>query len=122
MILTTIALVAQAAPKPTASPNAAVMAHAKAWFLALQAGKVLDPSALTDQMRTLLTPSTVAGVAKALAPLGPPTGFTQLSTGTQAGSIYFVYAVTFKTGETWNYVYAVDGTGKISGLRVSPAQ
>ncbi len=122
MILTTAAMVAQASPKPAATPDAAVLAKAKAWFLSLQQGKVLDASALTDAMHAALTPQVLAASSQALAPLGAPTGFTQISTGTTSGSTYFVYAVTFKTGETWNFIYAIDGRGKVSGLRVAPAQ
>ena len=122
MILTTIAMVAQASPKPAATPNVAVLAQAKAWFLSLQEGKVLDAAALTDAMRAGLTPQVLAASSQALAPLGAPTGFTQVSTGTASGSTYYVYAVRFKTGETWNFIYALDATGKVSGLRVAPAQ
>ena len=123
MILTTTALVAQASsPAPTASPNAETLAKAKAWFLALQAGKILDASVLTDEMSKALTPGMLDQVSRSLAPLGAPTSFAQIATGSQAGSTYYVYAVKFKSGDAVNFIYAIDGTGKVSGLRVTPAQ
>ncbi len=121
MILTTIAIVAQASPAPVASPSATVAESAKAWFLSLQAGKILDSSALTDAMRAGLTPELVSKTATILQPLGAPKAFTQISTGTQSGSTYYVYKVGFKSGDAVDFIYAVDGTGKISGLRVTPA-
>ncbi len=126
MILTTIAVVAQASPAATASPaasptDATVLAHARSWFDALQHGQLLDPSELDDRMKALMTPAIVTQGAKQLEPLGAYTGFDQVQTGTRNGDTFYVYKVTFKGAEALNFIYVVDGSGKISGLRLTPA-
>jgi hypothetical protein len=58
MILTTVAIVAQAAPSPSPAPSAsadpkaaAVTADAKAWFTQLRQGQLVAGDTLTDQMK-----------------------------------------------------------------------
>lgn len=110
-----------AAPVPTATPNAAVMERAKTWFNALRSDTI-DRSQLTSQMNSLMTADTVKQVGTLLAPLGKPAGFEQVQTGSKDGSSYYVYQVTFASGDKWLYVFAFEpSTNKISGLRVLPA-
>jgi len=116
-------LAAAPAPQPTApsTPNAAVLARARTWFHALQIGKV-DRTELNDQVNGLLTDATVKQLATQLGPLGDPVTFEQLQTGVQAGSTYYVYKMTFKDGDVFDFVFAYQGDGKVSGLRIVPAQ
>ncbi len=118
MILTTIALVAQASP----APDAKVAATAKAWFIALQHGKILDASQLDAQMTALLTPAILSSFEAQIGPLGDPTSFEQAKTGTKDGNTYFVYTLSFKTGDRLQFVIAFDPDGKIGGLRALPPQ
>ena len=93
MILTTIALVAQASPMATASAasvtipdDAKVDATAKAWFVSMQHGKVLDKSALTSDMVALLTPTILTGFEAKIGPLGAPTAFKLSKSGAQGAT------------------------------------
>lgn len=116
------------APSPVASaasaqvtPDPAVLARAKAWFAAIQSGTI-DRSQLDDKMNSLMTDSLVKSLAAQVGPLGAPTAFEQVQTGTQSGSQFYVYKVTFKGGDALMYVFAVDAHAKVSGLRLTPAQ
>jgi hypothetical protein len=111
-----------AAPAPTPTPDAAVMARAKDWFHRIETGNI-DRSQLSAQVNAALSDAMIKQVASQVSPLGEPTSFTQIQTGTRGGSAYCVYEVTFSTGEKWHYVFAYDpATTKITGLRVLPAQ
>jgi len=127
MILTTIAIVAQATPAATPAPaatdaNVKVAATAKAWFISLQHGKVLDPAALDAAMTALLTPAVLTSFENQIGPLGDPTSFDQVRTGAQNGNTFYLYDVGFKTGDHLHFVIAFDSSGKISGMRVPPPQ
>lgn len=112
---------ASASPAPSPTPNAAVMDRAKTWFDALR-NNTVDRSQLTAKMNSLMTADTVKQVGTLLAPLGKPTAFEQVQTGSKDGSTYYVYQVTFASGDKWLYVFAFDpSTSKVSGLRVLPA-
>jgi hypothetical protein len=108
-------------PTPTASANPEALARAKTWFAALQNAKI-DRSQLTDDMNKMLTEQSVDVVSKQISPLGAPVTFEQIQTGSQSGSSYYVYNLGFKNGDHLNFVFAVDSTGKVSGLRVLPPQ
>ena len=131
MILTTIALVAQASPAPAASPTDAptpapdpkILATAQSWFVSLQQGKVLDPSALTQPMAKALTPTALATVNKDFAALHEPTGFDQAQILDQDGNKYYFYYMTFKEGAHFIFIIGFDDkSGKISMLKVAPPQ
>lgn len=128
MILTTIALVAQATPAATATPTATatpdakISATAKTWFLSLQQGKVLDAKALSKEMAAAITPDGLSQLASKLGPLGDPTSFEQSKTGVQGDNTYYVYDVGFKNGLHLNFMIAFDTAGKISGMRAFPQQ
>ena len=124
MILTTIAIVAQATPGATATPapDPKKTAMARAWFVSLQHGKVLDASQLDDKVAALLTADTLTALANQVGPLGDPTAFEQTRTKSDDANTYYMYDVTFKTGDHLAFIIAYDTTGKISGLRVLPPQ
>jgi hypothetical protein len=129
MILTTIALVAQASPAATASPaytpipgDSKADAIAKAWFVSLQHGKLLDKSALTTDMAAGFTPKILAGFEAKIGPLGVPTSFKLSKSGEQDGTKFYIYDVAFKTGDTLRFAIAFDANGKISGMRALPPE
>src|SRR5579862_6928090 len=131
MILTTIALVAQASPAPAASPTDAptpapdpkILATAQSWFASLQNGKILDPGALTGAMAKALTPNALATVAKEFGPLNTPTAFEQEQILDQDGNKYYFYYMTFKEGAHFLFIIGFDDkSGKIALLKVAPPQ
>jgi hypothetical protein len=109
-----------ASPGPAATANAEALARAKTWFAALQNANV-DRTQLTDEANRALTEEMLKSVAGQISPLGEPTSFDQVQTGSQSGSTYYVYRIGFKNGDHWNFIFAFDGTGKVSGLRIAPA-
>ena len=121
LAVTGVAAVAAPAPAPTPTANAAVMSRAKEWFHRIATGDI-DRSQLTSQMNAALTDRMIKHVAEQVAPLGEPTSFVQVQNGRQDGSEYYVYAVTFPSGDKWNYLFVYEpATNKVSGLRVTPA-
>jgi hypothetical protein len=131
MILTTIALVAQASPAPAASPTDAptpapdpkVLATAQSWFASLQNGKILDANDITEPLAKVLTPTALATVAKDFAPLKTPTGFDQAQILDQGGVKYYFYYMTFKEGAHFLFIIGFDDkTNKVALLKVAPPQ
>jgi hypothetical protein len=116
MILTTAAIVAQATAAPAVTDNA------KAWFAALQAGKLLDADQLDQQMKDLLTPSALQSVQSLLKDTGAPKSFDQTDTRTVQGLNVYVFKITFDKAAPLDFIYALDAAGKIAGLRFVPAQ
>jgi hypothetical protein len=129
MILTTIALVAQASPAATASPaytpipdNAKVDGIAKAWFISLQHGKLLDKSALSTDVAAGFTSAILTGFEAKIGPLGAPTSFKLSSSGEQDATKFYIYDLVFKTGDAMKFAIAFDANGKISGMRALPPE
>ncbi len=109
------------APAPTSTTNAAVMVRAKEWFHRIATGDI-DRSQLTSLMNSQLTDAMIKQVSAQVAPLGEPTSFVQVQSGREKGADYFVYAVTFPSGDKWNYLFVYEpSTNKVSGLKVTPA-
>ncbi|MHB8152476.1 MAG: hypothetical protein ACYDGW_05150 [Vulcanimicrobiaceae bacterium] len=109
------------AARSSAQPGASVAARAKAWFLALQQGHVPNRAHLTGPMNAGLTHALVAKVSAQIKPLGAPTTFRQIRSGRHGTSTYYVYKLTFSSGQALDYLFVVEPNGKISGLRVMPA-
>jgi hypothetical protein len=116
---------AQTAP-PSGAPSSApaqvdpkVTAVAKDWLHRAQTANI-DRSQLTDSMSTALTPAIVKQVAAELAPLGDPTAFTFVESQSVQGIAIYHFVLTFPAG-TLNEYIGIDGTGKIAGLRFTPA-
>ncbi|MGC1381102.1 MAG: hypothetical protein WA814_08785 [Candidatus Baltobacteraceae bacterium] len=116
----TAAGAATAAPSPTPAPDPAMLARAKTWFAELQSGKI-DRSQLTPQMNAALTPGQVSSTEATIGKLGTPATFAQEQTMSQGGYNYAVYLVTFSDGTKLNFVFAVDGSGNVAGLRLTNA-
>ena len=109
-----------AAATPSPAPDPAVLARAKTWFHMMQTGKI-DKSQLDATMAGLLTDDVVAGMAAKIGPLGDPVTFEQVQTGTVSGNAVYVYELAFGNGTKLDFVFAVDGNGKVSGLRLKPS-
>lgn len=113
---------ATATASPAASPLAedpAVTPSVKKQYLAWETGKV-DHADYNADANKQLTPELVAQVAAQLQPLGDPTKFTYIEGKTQGGYRFYAYRVeTPKTRLRMEYV--IDSTGKIAGIRFSPA-
>ncbi len=110
---------ANAAPAPTPlTPEPAVTAAVKTQFLAWQAGKV-DHSEYAEEASREFTPAIVTQVSSQLQPLGVPLKFTLLDRRVQNGVRSYIYAVDATKGKL-HVFYAVDGAGKIVGIRFSP--
>jgi hypothetical protein len=109
------------APAPTAtpSPNPQMLARAKSWFAQLQAGKI-DRSQLAPGMGSL-TDEQVTNVSAQIKNLGTPVTFEQQQTMTQNGVDYAIYLLTFGDGKKLDFIFAVNGQGKVAGLRLQPA-
>ncbi len=118
---------AQTAPAPSSAPSSAaaqidpkVAAIAKDWLHRIQTGNV-DRSQLTNEMSAALTPALVQQVAAQLAPLGDPTSVSFVASQTVGAVTIYHFLLTFKTA-TVNEFLAIDGAGKIAGLRFTPGQ
>lgn len=99
----------------TPAPNPAMLAQAKLVFAELQSGK-LDPSMVASGPNSNFTEATVANAQKMVGSLGKPVSFVQQQAGSQGGVAFAIYAVTFKNGQTVDFLFAVDQNGKIAGL------
>ena len=110
---------------PTAAPaapsNPAMLARAQAAFGQLQAGS-LDRSALDAPMNAALTDDKLTAVKSAIGSLGAPASFVEVKTGSQGGYPYGVYLVTFANGTKVDFIFSVDGQGKIAGMQLTPPQ
>jgi hypothetical protein len=109
------------APTASPSPDPAMLARAKAEFAQLQSGTV-DRATLTVEMSTALTDDKLATLKSAIGSLGAPVSFEQQRSGTQGGVRYTVYLVAFANGAKLDFIFAVDGQGKIAGMRLMPNQ
>jgi hypothetical protein len=99
----------------TPAPSPAMLAQAKRVFAELQSGKI-DPSQMATGPNTNFTNATVTNAQKMVGSLGKPVSFVQQQSGSQGGVQYAIYVVTFKNGQTVDFLYAVDQNGKIAGL------
>ena len=118
------AATASAAPgaaTPTPQPDPAVEARAKSWYHMLETGTI-DRSQLAPVAVADYSDAKIAQAAVALKQFGDPVTFEQEQTGNSQGSSVYVYLLTFGNGQKLIYVFAFDAQGKVTGLRVSPAQ
>lgn len=108
---------------PQAEPNSAtsnqlnkpLLAKAKQWFAALQQGRI-DRSQMEAGPNANLNDATIANAKKMIGGLGQPVSFVQQRTGTQGNITYAIYAVGFRNGQSVDFLFAMDGSGKIASL------
>jgi hypothetical protein len=103
--------------QPSAAPTAdpAMLARAKSWFAALQAGNV-DRSQLSASANSNMTVATINNAQSVIGGLGTPVSFVQQQAGVQGSISYAIYLVTFKDGKKLDFLFAVDQQGKIASL------
>ena len=95
--------------------NKPLLGKARNWFAALQEGKI-DRSEMESGPNANMNDATVANAQKMIGGLGPPVTFVQQREGTQGNITYAVYAVTFRNGESVDFLFAVDSSGKVASL------
>jgi hypothetical protein len=95
--------------------NKPLLAKAKNWFAALQAGKI-DRSQMEAGPNANLNDATVANAQKMIGGFGTPVSFVQQREGTQGNITYAIYAVTFRNGEKVDFLFALDSSGKVASL------
>jgi len=116
------------AQTPTASPapaaaaeDPAITARAKDWLHRLQTGDI-DRTQLDAKMNALLTADMARQGASMFGAWGDPVAFTYVGKQTiLTDNTAYVYHVTFKA-HVCNEIFVLDKDGKISGLRLAPAQ
>lgn len=108
---------AQPAPGATTTPaqSKALLTRAKVWFGELQSGSV-DRSQLASNANSNMSDATIANAKQMIGALGKPVSFVAQRTGSQGGVTYGIYIVTFKNGQTVDFLFALDSTGKVTSL------
>lgn len=103
---------------PQADP--AISARAKEWLHRVQTGTI-DRTQLNAQMNAQLTDAVGKQASTQFGPLGDPTGFTLVDVRTVAGNTAYMYKATFASSVLY-WLFALDQSAKISGLRFLPAR
>lgn len=104
-------------PGATTTPaqSKALMTRAKIWFGELQTGSV-DRGQLASNANSNMSDATIANAKQMVGGLGKPVSFVAQRTGMQGGVTYGIYVVTFQNGQTVDFLFAVDSTGKVTSL------
>ncbi|HET6275637.1 MAG TPA: hypothetical protein VFE16_06885 [Candidatus Cybelea sp.] len=108
---------AQPAPGSTTTPaqSKALLTRAKVWFGELQSGSV-DRAQLASNANSNMSDATIANAKQMIGSLGKPVSFVAQRTGSQGGVTYGIFVVTFKNGQTVDFLFALDSTGKVTSL------
>lgn len=105
----------QSAANPTAKPDPTMLGRARHFFEELQSGSV-NRSELSSGANANLNNATIENGQRMIGNLGTPVSFVQQQTGSQGGVSWAVYLVTFKNGQTLDFLYGVDANGKVTTL------
>jgi hypothetical protein len=92
-----------------------LLAKAKNWFAALQAGKV-DRSQMESGPNANANNATISNAPQLIAGLGTPTSFLQQSTGKRGNLTYGIYLLTFRNEKKVYFLFAIDDQGKVASL------
>jgi hypothetical protein len=96
--------------------------RATEWLHRLQTGTI-DRTQLIPAVDQGLTPAVVTQVAGQLGPLGDPVAMKLVETKAPvAGNTAYIFKVDFKNDSTVYFIFVLDTSGKISGLRFSNAE
>lgn len=109
------ALPPSSAASATAKPDPAMLGRARHFFAELQSGTV-DRSELSSGANANLNDATVSNAQRMIGNLGTPVGFVQKQSGSQGGVSWGIYLVTFKGGQQLDFLYGVDGAGRVTTL------
>lgn len=117
MIPTVAVIIAQ-----VAMFGATPLQDAQTWFAALQQGKLANAAQLNPDMAQSMTPDALTGMASMLKDTGTPKTFEQVQTSAVQSLTIYVFKITFANAPALNFIYTLDSSGKIAGLRFSPAE
>lgn len=106
---------AQSGSSASAASNTKMLTRAKNWFGQLQSGKI-DRSQLANNANSNMNDATIANAQKMIGGLGKPVSFVPQRSGSQGNVSYGIYLVTFQNGQQIDFLFAVDGSGKVSSL------
>ena len=113
---------ATAAPVASAAPQAPaeIGTRAKEWLGRMQSGNV-DRAQLSPKMTEQYTDDIRTTLVNEIGPMGAIAALTLKDVKHKDGNTGYLFAVTFASGSTADYVFAVeDATGKVSGLSFTP--
>jgi len=103
---------------PAAADDSAVTALILKIYRQMMAGKV-DPTLLTPQLNSTLTPEIVAQAQALFTMFGEPTKLTLKSRQPTPTGTGYVYTGTFPTGD-FQVVIDITNSGQVSGYRLAP--
>ena len=108
-----------APPSPAAGEDTSITEAARAEYERWRTGN-LDLGRYTSAARAAFTPAVIAPVHAYLAGVGPPSAF--IFQGKRGGMdvVIYTYRVIGTKGQI-DYLYALDKTGAIAGIRFTPA-
>lgn len=117
--------VAAASPAPpqaaaTPTPDPAIMQRARTMFSALQIGKI-DRSQLNAEANSTIDDATIKRAHDAVVSLGVPVTFEQQNVFVRNGITNYVYLVTFGGGQSLDFGFLLDSSGKVAGMAILPA-
>ncbi|HLX25434.1 MAG TPA: hypothetical protein VKR05_00460 [Candidatus Cybelea sp.] len=109
------ALPPASAASATAKPDPAMLGRARHFFQELQTGNV-DRSDLAAGPNANMNNATISNAQHMIGSLGTPVSFVQQQAGSQNGVSWAIYLVTFKNGQSIDFLYGVGSDGKITTL------
>ncbi|MBV9332799.1 MAG: hypothetical protein JO146_02215 [Candidatus Eremiobacteraeota bacterium] len=110
------ALPPPSAATATAKPDPAMLGRARHFFDELQAGSVNRSELAPGGANASLNNATIANAQHMIGSLGLPMSFVQQQAGSQGGVSWAVYLVTFKNGQSLDFLYGVNSDGKVTTL------
>jgi hypothetical protein len=110
------ALPPPSAATATAKPDPAMLGRARHFFDELQSGTVNRSELASGGPNAGLNNATISNAQRMIGNLGVPVSFVQQQAGSQGGVSWAVYLVTFKNGQRLDFLYGVNGDGKVTTL------
>jgi hypothetical protein len=92
-----------------------MLGRARHVFEELQTGS-LNRSELAAGPNANMNAATISNAQRMIGNLGTPVSFVQQQAGSQNGVAWAVYLVTFKNGQTIDFLYGAGSDGKIQTL------
>lgn len=110
------ALPPPSAASATAKPDPAMLGRARHVFGELQSGSVDRSELAPGGAAASMNSATISNAQRMIGNLGEPVGFVQQQAGSQGGVSWAVYKISFRNGQTLDFLYGVDSNGKITTL------
>lgn len=106
----------QSAANPTSKPDPAMLGQARHFFGELQSGSVNRAELSSGGAAAGLNSATISNAQHMIGNLGSPVSFVQQRAGSQGGVTWAIYSVTFKNGQSLDFLYGIDANGKVTTL------